>query len=512
MPGEEIAVRVRGVEKSFGGTRILEDIAVDIGRGEVHALVGENGAGKSSLGKIIGGYYTPDRGRVEVWGSEITRFTPRDALGHGVAMIHQELQLVPALTVLQNVFLGQESNRAGVLTRGDRARFAELEQTCNFGLDPDARVADLRIAERQKVEIMRAIARDARIIIMDEPTSSLTEDEASRLHALIARLKAQGKTVIYVSHFLDHILANCDRVTIMRDGAVVRSADIAGETKRSLVASMLGREADILWPELPPAPGPDAPPVVELRDVSTRAGLSGISLVVRPGEIVGLIGLVGAGRTEVARAVFGADAITAGQMLIDGVVQERLSIREAVEKGIALVPEDRRKQGLVLTQATRPNISLATLGRISRGGILRNRDEIARTRDMIRHFGIVPARVDGRVVSYSGGNQQKVLLAKWAVARPRLLILDEPSRGVDIGARQRIHEFITEMARAGTGVLLISSELEEVINLSHRSYLMSEGRIFAEEPSAGLTVNEALARVFAEQDRHSAGQETRAHE
>ncbi len=511
MRDEEIAVRVRGVDKSFGGVRILEDIAVDIARGEVHALVGENGAGKSSLGKIIGGYYTPDRGQVELWGTPVTRFSPRDALAYGVAMIHQELQLVPALTVLQNVFLGQESNRSGILSRGDRARFEELEKTCSFGLDPDAKVADLRIAERQKVEIMRAIARDARVIIMDEPTSSLTEDEASRLHALIARLKAQGKTVIYVSHFLDHILANCDRVTIMRDGAVVRSADIAGETKQSLVASMLGHEADILWPELPPAPAAETPPIIELRDISTGAGLSDISLTVRPGEIVGLIGLVGAGRTEVARAIFGADAITSGQLLIDGVAQERLTINAAVRKGIALVPEDRRKQGLVLTQTTRPNISLATLGRISKAGILRSRAEIDRTEEMIRHFGIVPARVDGRVVSYSGGNQQKVLLAKWAVARPRLLILDEPSRGVDIGARQRIHEFITEIARAGTGVLLISSELEEVINLSHRSYLMSEGRIFAEERSADLTVNDALARVFAEQDRNSESQETRAY-
>ncbi|MFE3839128.1 sugar ABC transporter ATP-binding protein [Pseudogemmobacter sonorensis] len=512
MPSTEIAVRVRGVAKSFGGTRILEDIAVDIGRGEVHALVGENGAGKSSLGKIIGGYYTPDEGQVEVWGKAIARFSPRDALSHGIAMIHQELQLVPTLTVLQNVFLGQESSRCGILSAGDRERFARLEQTCDFGLDPDARVSDLRIAERQKVEIMRAIARDARVIIMDEPTSSLTEDEAERLHALIARLRAQGKTVIYVSHFLEHILTNCDRVTIMRDGVVVRSADIAGETKQSLVASMLGAEADILWPALPPPPDPATPPIVELRDVSTRTGLSGVSLAIRPGEIVGLIGLVGAGRTEIARAIFGADAIVSGQILIDGVAQGRLSVSEAVRKGLALVPEDRRKQGLVMTQTTRPNISLATLGRIGRLGILRPRDEIARVEEMIAHFGIVPTHVDGRVVSYSGGNQQKVLLAKWAVAKPRLLILDEPSRGVDIGARQRIHEFITEIARTGTGVLLISSELEEVINLSHRGYLMSEGRIFAEERSADLTAETALARVFAEQERHSAGQETRPDE
>lgn len=510
MTTGQIAVSVRGVAKSFGGTRILNDIAVDFVAGEVHALVGENGAGKSSLGKIVGGYYTPDQGAVTVFGTPVTRFTPREALGHGIAMIHQELQLAPQLSVVQNVFLGRESNRGGVLVRGDLERFHALEATCHFGLDPQAKVADLRIAERQKVEIMRAIARDARVIIMDEPTSSLTEDEADRLHELIRRLKAQGKTVIYVSHFLDHILANCDRVTIMRDGRVVRTDPIRGETKKSLVDSMLGQEADILWPELPPAPGPEVAPVAELRHVATATGLSDISLAIRPGEIVGLIGLVGSGRSEVARAMFGADAITAGDYLIDGVVQRRLSVRDAVRRGVALVPEDRRKQGLVLTQATRPNISLGTLGAISRGGILDTRSEVQRVRDMIAHFGIVPAAVDGRVASYSGGNQQKVLLAKWAVARPRVLILDEPSRGVDIGARQRIHEFIVETARQGVGVLLISSEIEEVINLSHRSYLMSEGRIFAEEPSANLTVESALHRVFLEQNRHSASQEALA--
>ena len=511
MTSNEIAVRVRGVAKSFGGTRILNDIAVDIGKGEVHAFVGENGAGKSSLGKIIGGYYTPDTGSVEVWGEKVTRFSPRDALGHGVAMIHQELQLVPELTVVQNVFLGRESAKGGILVGGDLERFAALEKQCEFGLNPLAKVADLRIAERQKVEIMRAIARDARVIIMDEPTSSLTEDEADRLHAVIARLKAQGKTVIYVSHFLEHILAHCDRVTIMRDGHVVRAADIAGETKQSLVASMLGHSSEVVYPALPPLPDASVKPLAEFRNVSTATGLKDVSFTVRPGEIVGLVGLVGAGRTEIARALFGADPITSGQYIYDGVVQGKLSVREAVAMGVGLVPEDRRKQGLVMTQVTRPNMSLATLKRIAKGGILNAAAEYKNTLEMIKHFGIVPNKVDGEVARYSGGNQQKVLLAKWALHKPRLLILDEPSRGVDIGARQRIHEFVVEMARAGTAVVLISSELDEVLNLSHRSYLMSDGRIFAEETSSDLTMKDALARVFAQQNK-AAGQEAHAHE
>ena len=508
MTTPPIAVRVRGVAKSFGGTRILDGINVEIAAGTVHALVGENGAGKSSLGKIIGGYYTPDEGEVEILGTRIARFSPRDALALGVAMIHQELQLAPELNVVQNVFLGRESNRGGVLVKGDMARFEALEKTCDFGIAPLAKVASLRIAERQKVEIMRAIARDAQVIIMDEPTSSLTEDEADRLHEVIRRLKSQGKTVIYVSHFLDHIIANCDNVTVMRDGKVVRTSPIAGETKQTLVDSMLGQAAEILWPSLPPAPQSTKPPIAELRNVSTDTGLSDISLLVRPGEIVGLIGLVGSGRTEVARAMFGADRITGGEYLIDGTPrQHRLTVRAAVAEGVALVPEDRRKQGLVLTQPTRFNISLGTLRNISRFGILNGAADVRQTREMIAHFGIVPGAIDGRVARYSGGNQQKVLLSKWAVARPKLLILDEPSRGVDIGARRRIHDFIVDIASQGVGVLLISSELEEVINLSHRCYLLSDGRIVAEEPAANLTVESALHRVFLEQNSQRNRQE-----
>ncbi|WP_417583336.1 sugar ABC transporter ATP-binding protein [Pelagibacterium sp.] len=503
MDQPDIAVHVKGIGKSFGGTRILNDITIDFHKGTVHALVGENGAGKSSVGKIIGGYYSADEGLVEIDGEVVTRFSPRDALHRGIAMIHQELQLVPELTVLQNVFLGQESSRGGVLVGGDLDRFKTLEETCAFGLDPDAKVATLRIAERQKVEIMRAVARDANVIIMDEPTSSLTEDEAERLHGLIARLRSRGTTIIYVSHFLDHILATCDRVTVMRDGEVIRTDPISGETKQSLVDSMLGQASEIIWPDLPLPPTDDVAPIAQMRNVATTSGLSDISLSIRPGEIVGLIGLVGSGRTEVGRALFGADRILWGEYSLGGEVQKNLTIHRAVQNGIALVPEDRRKEGLVLTQTTRPNVSLASLNRISRMGVLNTRAERDRVATMIKHFGIVPAKVDGEVAFYSGGNQQKVLLSKWAVDKPKLLILDEPSRGVDIGARQRIHEFIVEMAADGVGILLISSELEEVINLSHRGYLMSDGRIFAEADCRELTVSDALRRIFQEQGQNN---------
>jgi ribose transport system ATP-binding protein len=493
---KQLAVRLEGIEKSFGTAKILNDINLGFAVGEVHGLIGENGAGKSSIGKIIGGYYTADTGRMEVAGRELAHNSPRIALQHGIAMIHQELQLVPQLSVAQNVFLGIEDNVGGILRQSDNKRFAELEARCNFGLDPAQKLGDLAIADRQKVEIMRAIAREARVIIMDEPTSSLTADEADRLHEVIAWLKRDGRTIIYVTHFLDHVLAVCDRVTVMRDGRIVKTVPVSGESKRTLVEAMLGESAEVAYPDLPPRVAEDTPPALELRGVTSASGIADISLTIRPGEIVGLIGLVGSGRSEVARAIFGADALTAGDVVLFGTPVGNLKPHLAVREGVAFVPEDRRKQGLVLVQRTRPNMSLPHLNLVSRFGFLDGREERRRTEEMITHFGIVPGQIDGEVAYYSGGNQQKVLLSKWVYGAPRIVILDEPSRGVDIGARRRIHDFIVELAARGVAVLLISSELEEVINLSHRGYLLSRGRVVGEVDCEDLKVEDVLFRLF----------------
>ncbi|MCX5497797.1 sugar ABC transporter ATP-binding protein [Kaistia dalseonensis] len=491
----EIAISLVGIEKSFGSAKILNGITLDFRRGSVHALIGENGAGKSSLGKIIGGYYSFDAGTLTVFGKPVGHWTPRAALQGGIAMIHQELQLVPELTVAQNVFLGIEDNSAGVLRGSEAARFRALDEKCGFGLKPGTIVADLRIAERQKVEIMRAIARDSRVIIMDEPTSSLTADEAEKLHHVIRWLRDDGRTVIYVTHFLDHVLATADRVTIMRDGRIVRSGDIAGETKASLVEAMLGEPADVAFPPLPAPPALSVAPILEISHLSSDTGLQDVSLDIRPGEIVGLIGLVGSGRSELARAIFGADPAT-GAVKVAGAPYDDRSPRRSVARGIGFVPEDRRKQGLDLVQMVRPNMSLPHLALVSRFGVLRPKEERRRTAEMIRHFNIVPGQIDGEVAFYSGGNQQKVLLSKWVYGNPKIVILDEPSRGVDIGARRRIHDFVVELARGGAAVLLISSELEEVISLSHRGYLMSEGRIVGTADCRTLTVEDALFRLF----------------
>jgi len=493
---EQFAVRLSGISKGFGSTVVLNDINLDIRAGEVHALVGENGAGKSTTGKIIGGYYSADQGTIEVFGEKVEHWTPRRALARGIAMIHQELQVVPALSVADNVFLGMEDNVGGVLKGTETKRFRELDKRCGFGLDPAAAVGGLRIADRQKVEIMRAVARNARVIIMDEPASSLTADEADRLHEVIAWLKRGGSSVIYVTHFLDHVIETADRVTIMRDGEIVRTGDVAAETKASLVEAMLGEPADVAFPIIPPIPDPSAPPLLEVRNLRTDTGLEDISLFVRPGEIVGLIGLVGSGRSEVARAIFGADPPLAGEIRIAGEPYVDPTPYRSVARGMSLVPEDRRKQGLVLTQRVRANMSLPHLGLVSRWHVMREAAERAKTIRLIDHFDVNPRTVDGDIALYSGGNQQKVLLGKWVYANPRVVILDEPSRGVDIGARRRIHDFIVELAAGGTAVLLISSELEEVMGMSHRGYLMSGGRIVGEVDPGTNSIADVLHRLF----------------
>ena len=490
------AVRLKGVVKTFGSTPVLKGVDLDFRLGEIHALIGENGAGKSTVGKIIGGYYQADAGDIEIFGERVEAWSPRRALQHGIAMIHQEIQLVPELTAAENVFLGVERNIWGMLRGSEVERFGELERRCGFGVDPDAVVGALSIAERQKVEILRAIARGARVIIMDEPASSLTADEVARLHEVIARLKSGGTTVIYVTHFLDHALSHADRVTVMRDGIVVRTANIADETKQRLVEAMLGETADLAFPTLPPQPSEDLDPVLAVKDLSTHTGLRDISLKIRPGEIVGLIGLIGSGRTELARAIFGVDPIIGGNIHLCGEPYMHPNPGRSVERGLVLVPEDRRKQGLVLTQPTRQNMALPHLKRGFPVRLLSERFERRRARELIGHFEIRPAAVDGAVLDYSGGNQQKVLMSKWIFVRPRVIILDEPSRGVDIGARRRIHEFIVEAAQQGAAILLISSELEEVMGLSHRSYLMSGGRIFGEINPQTQSPADVLFRLF----------------
>ena len=498
--GADVAIRATGLGVSFAGLSVLRNITLDIAAGEIHGLVGENGAGKSTLGKVLGGYYTATTGKLSVFGQPARPWNPRAALARGVALMHQELQLVPALTVAQNVFLGIEDKRFGILRGTESARLAGLMASSGFALDPDAIVSTLSIANRQKIEILRALAREARVIVMDEPTSSLAKDEVTQLHQTMRALRDNGRTVIYVSHFLDDILSVSDRVTVLRDGDHVLTTEAASLTKGKIVAAMLGGEKTET--PFPPKQLSHGRPMLELVGLTT-ASVRDVSLTIRAGEIVGLIGLVGSGRTEIARAILGADS-SSGTVKVDGQPYNDRSPFAATARGLVMVPEDRRKQGLVMALPVRPNMTLPHLLRFSLRGIMRRAEESRIALEWIDYFRVRPANPEGDISSYSGGNQQKVLIGKWLIGDPKVVILDELSRGVDVGARQRIHEAIADLATRGAAVLVISSEIEEVLGLAHRAYIVDKGCIVEEIDPAITDEATVLAALFRHQSSPAA--------
>jgi len=490
-------VEALGISKRFGGVQALDDVSIAITAGQIHGLVGENGAGKSTLAKVIGGVHRPDAGELLVDGERVSFHAPRDALAAGIATIAQEIALVPARTVMENVMLGIESNSAGVVrTHEVRRRFDELNERAGFGLDPLAVVRTLRTAEQQKAEILRAIARNARLLLMDEPTAALTRDETERLLDTIRALAAGGTSIVLVSHYLEEVLSVCDTVTSMRNGRVVRTSPSSDETPEKLVAAMIGRDMSLEFPEKvhPPA---DAPVVLEARGLSRGRNLQDVSLTVRAGEIVGLAGLVGSGRTEVARAIFGADHLDSGEIAFDGKPVVVKSPRQAARLGIAMLPESRKEQGLFMIRPVRENISIVDVQAISRLGVVNRRVESRRTGALAADLDVRTASQEAMVTTLSGGNQQKVLFAKWLFRRPRLLIADEPTRGVDVGAKRQIYELLIELAREGMGILLISSEIEEVLGLSHRVLVMRAGHVVAEFEGDAATDEAVMSAAFA---------------
>ncbi|WP_449276972.1 sugar ABC transporter ATP-binding protein [Leucobacter sp. GX24907] len=492
----EVLVELRAVDKRFGGTQALGGVSLEVRSGEIHAFVGENGAGKSTLGKVIAGIYAADRGAVVVDGSPVDRWNPGLAQRQGIAMIAQELALVPDLTVAQNVFLGAEEHRWGIERSNLDDRFAALDAEVGFGLDPRARVRDLRIADQQKVEILRSLARNARVIVMDEPTSSLTAHEMSQLEELMRLLRDRGCCVIYVSHFLDSVLGVADRITVLRDGRKIQTVERAEVTKQDLVTSMLGRELEQAYPDRPAAPDLSVAPMLRVDGLRTRTGVESMSFDVRPGEIVGLLGLVGSGRTECLRAVFGLDDVVDGTIEFTGQNWRGRSPKQSIEAGLVFVSEDRHKDGLVLQRSVRENISLASLTHRAAAGIIRTRDEKQAALEQARALEMRPLDIELPVGWFSGGNQQKALLGKALAARPKLIVLDEPTRGVDVGAKRTIYELIARLAEEGIGVLLISSEHEEIMELAHRAYLVSEGRTFGEIVPRETTVEDVLFSLF----------------
>jgi ABC-type sugar transport system ATPase subunit len=490
----EAHVELLGVSKRFGGAQALTDVDLTVARGEIRALVGENGAGKSTLGKVIAGLVAPDAGSLHVDGRAVSYRSPRQALDDGITLIAQELALVPDRSVIENVFLGTEASAGGVVReRRLRARFAELTARAGFDLPADATVGALRVAEQQKVEILRALAREARLIVMDEPTAALTADEAQRLFAMVRSLREQGTTIVYVSHFLDEVLALADTVTVLKDGRLIRTSAASEETADTLVTAMLGRSLEVTFPpkQLPPA---DAPVVFRATGLTRAGALGDVSLEIRRGEILGLAGLVGSGRSEVARAIFGADRLDAGEMELEGKPVRPSSPRQAIDLGIAMLPESRKTQGLLMGRSVTENVSLAHMGSVSRLGVMSRRAERREVVRLTDALDVRPVRHGAAVGQLSGGNQQKVLFARWLFRRPRLLIADEPTRGVDIGAKAAIYALLRDLAAEGMAVLLISSELEEVLGLAHRVVVMREGRVMAELEGDEM-VEEAVMRA-----------------
>jgi ABC-type sugar transport system ATPase subunit len=488
---------LREVSKRFGGVQALSDIVLRIDRGKIHALVGENGAGKSTLGKILAGVYRPDDGELIVNARRVDYRSARDALADGITIIAQEPTLVPDRSVLENVFLGVESNVAGVVERRQLTRrYQSLVNSTGIELPPQRLARTLRVADQQKVEILRAIARDARLIVMDEPTSALTRDEAERLFELVRRLRDNGTTIVYVTHFLAEVLELAETVTVLRDGRVVRTSPAARETPELLVTAMLGRTIGLAFPDKEPVPA-DAPVVLSVRNLSRPPVVDDVSFEIRAGEIVGLAGLIGSGRTEVARAIFAADKSASSSIEVAGERMRARSPREAIKHGVVMVPEDRKGQGLLMLRSIVENITLPHLQDVSKGGVMEPQAENRRAGDLIKRLDVRTKSGRSHVDTLSGGNQQKVLFAKWMFRRPHVFIADEPTRGVDVGAKRAIYELINSLAAEGIGVLMISSEHEEVLGLAHRVLVMRNGRIVAEFTQETMSEDAVLHAAFA---------------
>jgi ABC-type sugar transport system ATPase subunit len=498
--GADVHLEVRGITKHFGGVQALNDVSLTISRGTVHALVGENGAGKSTLGKVISGVVSPDEGELLVGGERVAYRSPHDALRDGITMIAQELALVPTRTVVENIFLGVESNRGGVVQpRSMRKRYASLCEEVGFEVPPNATVSSLPIGEQQKVEILRAIAREAKVIVMDEPTAALDIDETNRLLEAIKGLRRRGTTIVYVSHFLSEVLELADTVTVLREGKHVRTAPASEQTPEQLVTAMLGRKFDVVFPAKAYPKG-DAPVVLSVKNLSSPPRVRDVSFEVRAGEIVGLAGLIGSGRSEACQAIFGARPAEAGAIALNGRPFSPQSPREAVRNGVAMLPEDRKGQGLHMSRTVTENITLPHLDHVSRLGVM-SRGRERSSAGALRKRLDVRARRGGatRVATLSGGNQQKVLFAKWLYSSPQVLITDEPTRGVDIGAKAAIYELIHGLAEKGTAVVVISSEVEEILGLAHRVFVLREGQTVSELDTRDSSEDDVVHAAFGTQ-------------
>jgi ribose transport system ATP-binding protein len=481
---------VRGIGKSFLGVRVLDGVDLDVWPGEVHAVVGENGAGKSTLMKVVSGVYAPDEGTVELAGTVRAFHGPRDAQRAGIGMVHQEFNLLPERTVAENVYLGHEPVRRGLVDRKAlRSRTAALlDSIGESSLSPDARVGRLGVAQRQVVEIVKALALDTRLLIMDEPTAALADHEVAQLYALVRRLRERGIGVLYVSHRLKEVFDLSSRITVLKDGRRVTTVDSADTDADQLVRHMVGRELSSYHRDRA-RPEELGPVRLSVRDGGNRK-LRGIDLRLRAGEVLGVGGLRGSGRSALARALFGVSPFTTGEVLLDGVPIRPRSPRAAMRAGIAYVTEDRKGEGIVAGQSVLDNALLAS--RALAPGWFRGGARATRVRELLAAVDVRAAGEHQEIRFLSGGNQQKVVLARWLALGPRILLFDEPTRGIDVGAKSAIHDLVRRLARDGAAVLMVSSELPELLGMSDRIVVMRDGRIAGELP-AGATEEDVVA-------------------
>lgn len=498
----DVILDIRELRKEFPGVQALRDVSLKLEAGEVHGVIGENGAGKSTLMKVLAGIYQPTSGEVLLRGKLVRWRGVAESQRGGIAMIHQELNLVDELSVVENIFLGRERTQFGFVRLAElREEARELLERLNADIDPDVPVRDLSVAEKQLVEIAKAISCKASVLIMDEPTAVLTARETESLFALIGQLRSAGVTIIYISHILPEVLRICDRITVMRDGQVVRTLgadEVRLANEKQLASMMVGRP---MADHFPPRGIATDRVLLRVTDISSGDRVRGVSLDVHEGEIVGLAGLVGAGRTELAEAIAGLRKRDGGSVEIDGNRLRQGRPAEVVGAGIAYLSEDRKGTGLALEMSTTENIVMVSLRRYSRG-LLLAREQNETARQYVRQLGIRVADVGDPVETLSGGNQQKVAIAKWLEANPRILILDEPTRGVDIGAKEEIYRLIKSLTDTGMGCLMISSELNELLGMCHRIAVMREGVLMGIVDGATAT-EESLMQLAAGVGLHS---------
>lgn len=493
----DCALDMRGISKAFPGVKALSNVNFAVKFGTVHAVVGENGAGKSTLMKVLNGSYAPTSGTIKVGGNEVRMRKPADAQALGIRMVHQEINLVPDLTVAENVYLGRMPGKWTWLRKGEMARkAAAVLKELGAAINPRERLGNLSISQQQLVEIAKAYAAQPRIIVLDEPTSSLSEHETAALFRILRKMRGEGIAIVYISHRLKEVLEIADEVTVLRDGSMIETRPIEGITAAEMIRLMVGREVSNVFPKSPAKIGTS---VLRVERIGDGASFRDISFDVRAGEILGLTGLVGAGRSEVARAIFGLSRLAEGSVSVNGRKVVISSPSEAVRAGIAYVPEDRKGDGIVPGMSVRENISLPILRRLTSFGRIRGSADRSLSALYVKQFSISPPDGERRINLLSGGNQQKAVIAKWLAAKPAVLILDEPTRGVDVGAKAEIHHIIGQLVADGMAVVMISSELPEILGVCDRVVVMRDGRASSPLTRAELSEERIMALATGEE-------------